>query len=61
MAINNKQIALNRASAKKFKERYSQAIKNKEETFTFQEQEVLTSFAKYLIMHLEENVFHTKL
>lgn len=61
MKNNNKQLSFNRASAKKLKKRYSQAIKNEEETFIFQEEEILTKFAKYLIMHLEENVFHTKL
>ena len=37
-----------------FRKLYEKAVKEKEDIFMFQEQEVLTKFAKYVVEHHEQ-------
>jgi hypothetical protein len=46
-------IAISAVEFKDLKEKYLAAKCQQEDSFIWQEREVLTSFAKYLIMHLE--------
>ncbi len=47
--------------AKKLKKLYLKAVKEKAESFNFRGQEVVTNYAKYLVEHLETNVYKQKL
>ena len=48
-----KQVEFNAESFKKFRARYNEAIEKKEIQFTFEGNEYLTSYAKYVIEYLE--------
>ena len=47
--------------AKKLKKLYLKAVEEKTESFNFRGQEVMTNYAKYLIQHLETNVYKQKI
>lgn len=47
--------------AKRFKQKYLQALKENKESFDFRGQEVIVSYAKYVVEHLETSVFKEKL
>jgi hypothetical protein len=51
MSKETKTISLNELD--KLKEAYSKAVENEDLLFTFDGEQILTTFAKYLIEHLE--------
>ena len=46
-------INFDRRKYQQLKARYEQAVRDKEETFTFEGNELLTSYAKYLLEYLK--------
>ena len=48
-------MIFNKENAVALRKRYDKAVENDEETFTFKGEELLTSYAKYLLEHLESN------
>ncbi|MFO7897772.1 MAG: hypothetical protein R6V58_01790 [Planctomycetota bacterium] len=49
----NTNLIVSREDIKELKKRYNEAVKNGEEVFEFQRQQILTTYAKYLIEYLE--------
>lgn len=45
-------ITFTREKVNKFKRAYNKAVKEKKESFIFNDREVLTSYAKYMIEYL---------
>jgi len=52
---NDSFLKMNEKEFKKLKKEYQTAVSNKNDIFLFQNVELLTSYAKYLIEYLEMN------
>lgn len=51
-----KYISWDKLMAKRLKKRYQQAVENGEKDFTFEGNEFVTNFAKYLLEYLESRL-----
>lgn len=54
-------INFTEASAKAFKKAYLKAVKDEQDSFVWDGHEFILGYAKYLLEHLETNVFKKKL
>jgi len=48
------QIKFNRKKVEELRKRYNRAVKDKEKMFLFEESDLLTDYAKYLLIYLDE-------
>jgi hypothetical protein len=51
--VNQESLSINKSSFKLLKEEYNKAVESKLNSFIFQDKEILTGYAKYLIEYLE--------
>lgn len=51
-----KQITFNKPKLERLEKRYNKAIQNNEKQFDFEDTELVTKYAKYLIEHLSEHL-----
>ena len=54
--MTQKTITLNPETYGRLKKAYDEAVANNQEQFTFEESELLTKFAKYLLEHMRNEL-----
>ena len=55
--MSNKTLRFNRRRVRELQAAYDQAVENNLETFTFQGEELLTAYAKYMLQFLNSRQF----